>query len=345
MKDSFLLLIICCLIYGCKIKVEYPAVFNDAKELFETKQYEKVINLLENTKIKQSQKTDWYYYYYGVSLYETSKRYTIKAIKNIKIAIAFSRDNPNYYLYLGQMYFDIAEYEKAKISFEKACALYSKIDSPDIKNVSLWIALAWCKIKGYDMADLKDEYPKCESDIYKDFFAQLLLNHISEDYINKVIFEKRLSIDEKLLIIDTLLKKNPDKSLCEKILSDLLDRNDNCESIIKDYFYSKLLFYNLDNIEYCRMILQDFCIKMADDVFLLNCNNFYVLQIFNKYLCFYYLLQMENKYSVNALQSYKIYRYKKLKHTHLDSDDIQLVYKEFKDDDEFLILQSKLTDK
>ena len=341
MKRLFLLMIFCCFICGCKIKVEYPAVFNDTKELFETRQYEKVINLLENTKIKKSQKTDWFYYYYGVSLYETSKRYTRKAIKNIKIAIAFSKDNPNYFFYLGKMYFDIAEYDKAKKSFEKAYSLYLEKELTKTKNISLWIVLTCCKIKNYDMSALTEKYTEIESDIYRDFFEQLSLNHISEDYINRVICETRLTIDEKLLIIDALLNINPEKFLCEKILYDLPNRNNECEDLIKDYFYSKLLFYNLDNIECCKTILQNFCIMISDDVFLLDCDNYYVLQLFNKYLCFYYLLQMENNYSVNALQSYKTYKYKRLKHTHLDSDDIKLVYKEFKEDPEFELIQSK----
>ena len=138
-----------------------------------------------------------------------------------------------------------------------------------------------------------------------------------------------------------MLNINPEKFLCEKILYDLPNRNNECEDLIKDYFYSKLLFYNLDNIECCKTILQNFCIMISDDVFLLDCDNYYVLQLFNKYLCFYYLLQMENNYSVNALQSYKTYKYKRLKHTHLDSDDIKLVYKEFKEDPEFELIQSK----
>ena len=85
-----------------------------------------------------------------------------------------------------------------------------------------------------------------------------------------------------------------------------------------------------------------FCVEMINDVYILDCNDFYVLEKFNKYLCFYYLLNEDNKNAINTLSAYKFCRYKILKSRQLSSEDAHLILEEFKADREFESLMFKM---
>ena len=329
------------LFVGCKIKITYPSEFYEAKSLFEQKKFEKVIDLLENTKIKRSQKTDWYYYYYGVSLYEKSKRYTREAIENLDIAITFSKDVPDYYLNIGKMYFDIAEYEKARENFSKASQLCKKNEPLDNKKVNLWLALLLCKLGEFDYDDFKSKYSINESVYLEEFCKLYSEKKVSEDYIKRVFGADSLGLYEKLLIVDILFCQSSEKELCKKITESCLHGNIDFDDVVRNFFYSKLLFYSLGDAEKCKEVLRQFCVEMINDVYVLDCNDFYVLEKFNKYLCFYYLLNGDYKNAINTLNAYKFCRYKILKTSHLSSEDGHLILEEFKNDGEFESLMFK----
>lgn len=323
------------LFVGCKIKITYPSEFYEAKSLFEQKKFEKVIDLLENSKIKRSQKTDWYYYYYGVSLYEKSKRYTREAIENLDIAITFSKDVPDYYLYIGKMYFDIAEYEKARENFSKASQLCKKNEPLDNKKVNLWLALLLCKLGEFDYDDFKSKYSINESAYLEEFCKLYSEKKVSEDYIKRLFGTDGLELYEKLLIIDILFCQSSEKELCKKIIESCLHGNIDFDDVVRKFFYSKLLFYSLGDTEKCKEVLRQFCVEMINDVYVLDCNDFYVLEKFNKYLCFYYLLNEDCKNAINTLNAYKFCRYKILKSRQLSSEDAHLILEDFKADREF----------
>ena len=118
-----IILLVPVFITNCKINVDYPSVYEQIKDSYEKQDYDATISLIRNANIKRSQKTDWYYYYLGMSVYKKSKQNTREAIENLKIAIAFKKNNPEYKFSIGQMYFDIGEYEKSLINFKKAYSL------------------------------------------------------------------------------------------------------------------------------------------------------------------------------------------------------------------------------
>ncbi len=323
------------LFVACKIKVTYPPEFDEAKRLFEQQEFEKVIDLLENSKIKPSQKTDWYYYFYGLSLYEKSKRYTREAIENLDIAITFSKDVPDYYFNMGKMYFDIAEYEKARENFTKASQLYKTKENSDNQKVNLWLALLLCKLGKFDYNDFKSKYSISESVYLEEFCKLYSEKKVSENYIERLLTTDSLELYEKLLIIDALFCQVLENDSCKKTIENCLHSNIHFDDGVREFFYSKLLFYNLGNREACKEILRQFCAEMVNDVYILDCNDFYVLEKFNKYLCFYYLLNGDNKNAINTLNAYKFCRYKILGSSHLSSEDTNLIFEEFKNDGEF----------
>ena len=321
------------LFLDCKIKIEYPPVYNQVKEAFESYDYEKVVNLLENAKLKKSQKTDLYYYYYGTALYKKSKRFTRDSIEYLKIATAFLPERADCYFYLGQMYFDIAEYEKSKENFLNARNLYENEKISDSKNVNLCIALTLCKMGIFNAADFETNFLPSESFYLEKFCESFLKNQVSEEFISELTEAERLELDEKLLMVDILLSRLPNaESICENVVRKNLD-----DTIMK-FFYSKLIFYTLGNLESCEEILKKFCIHLGNDVYILDCNDFYVLQVFNKYLCFYYLKKGENKNAVNSFRAYKVDKYKILEQTTSVSEDLTPIFEEFKEDEEFKYL-------
>ncbi|MBR4386294.1 MAG: hypothetical protein IKP51_07215 [Treponema sp.] len=158
---------------------------------------------------------------------------------------------------------------------------------------------------------------------------------VSEDYIKRLFGTDGLELYEKLLIIDILFCQSSEKDLCKKTIESCLHGNIDFDDVVRKFFYSKLLFYSLGDAEKCKELLRQFCVEMINDVYILDCNDFYVLEKFNKYLCFYYLLNGDNKNAINTLNAYKFCRYKILVSSHLSSESTNLIFEEFKDDGEF----------
>ena len=105
----------------CKIKISLSESYGNIKNEFEKGNYESVISLLESSNIKKSQKTDWFYYFYGVSLYKIDPQKNVRAaIKQLKIANKFNNTDYQILYYLGQMNFDICDYDSAIKYFKKA---------------------------------------------------------------------------------------------------------------------------------------------------------------------------------------------------------------------------------
>ena len=330
MKRFCFLLVFLLFLLGCKIKVTPPACYYKAKEAFENKDYELVIDLLEDAKIPVSQKTDWYYYFYGTSLYRISKAQTRKAIDNLKIAITFHDEVFEYYFNIAQMYFDIADYEHAHAFFEKAATLYKDSNKTEPYNVYLWIALTLCKQNLFNVSEFAKVYPIDESLYLKDFCTQISANSFSEQYIDNISNAENLTVDEKILIIDALFNRvSGGKEICKRMIEQDIDDN-----LIK-FFYSKLVYYSLDNLELCKTLFQNTSSEIIEDVFILNCNNLTVLQFYNKYLCFYLYKKGDVANAVNALFAYQVAKYKPLNYSHTASDDNRLILNEFKDDEEF----------
>lgn len=77
-----IILLVPVFITNCKINVDYPSVYEQIKDSYEKQDYDATISLIRNANIKRSQKTDWYYYYLGMSVYKKSKQNTREAIEN-----------------------------------------------------------------------------------------------------------------------------------------------------------------------------------------------------------------------------------------------------------------------
>lgn len=323
-------MLILIILTGCKVKINPPDCYYQAKQAFENKDYESVIAILENTKIPSFKKTDWYYYFYGMSIYNQSKSHTRKSIENMKIAITFHDEIPDYHFCIGQMYFDIADYKTALQSFEKTYALGKKQGSAEQESIKLWIALTLCRLNDFNVSDFEESYSVASSEIVADFCAQLSENKISDSYIINVANSDDLSLDEKIQILDILISKIAGgKELCEQLMEQQID-----EDILK-YVSAKLVFFNLNDMEYCKMLLQNSGMEVSEDVFILNCNNLSVLQFYNKYLCFYLYKKNRKVKAVNALRAYQAAKYKPKSYSHNVSDDVELILKEFEDDEEF----------
>lgn len=324
-----IILLVPVFITNCKINVDYPSVYEQIKDSYEKQDYDATISLIRNANIKRSQKTDWYYYYLGMSVYKKSKQNTREAIENLKIAIAFKKNNPEYKFSIGQMYFDIGEYKKSLTNLKKAYSL-CKENNTAIPNLNFWILINLDKMGNFRVEEFIKEFNTDESNYLKQFSEQILQKRISYKYIDSLIDSQEFTVEEKLMILDVLLNNCPNSSeICETML----------EKDIKEeytqFFTIKMLSCSFDNLQNCKDLLRKISIEVGNDIFIIESSSYFIYQIFNKYLCWYYFIENDDESAVNALRAYQIQKYKPKTFKHNTSDDIELIMREFKNDKEF----------
>ena len=340
MKKYFLLLIVFFPLFSsCKVKTVIPENLMLIEKYFREEEYRKVIETLDNTKLAYNNPKDWYYFYYGVSLYKQDQSNSQQALEYLKIANAYNKKNYYITFYLGEVYYDLKRYNKAFESFEKCIKNEERYLRKINDNAIIWLLLSKLKMKSFDLEKFKQEYNICESLELERIVTILETGDITEEDIIFFIQSEQLNDREKLNIIDTLLEeKNDFKEFCESIILNKLPK------LFDEYFKVRLIYYKLDDLDKCREFLKEINTFPNDSIFTISCNEFseyLVWEYFLKYKMIYYWLT-DDYYMVGSISQNYYYSEKRENVYEIKySDDLSLFYKIFKNDKEFIEIKNK----
>lgn len=79
-KNALLFVISIFAFISCQVERNIPSNYEIIEENFINENYKTVIELLESPEITHKEKTDWYYFFYGVSLYKINQSNSIKRL-------------------------------------------------------------------------------------------------------------------------------------------------------------------------------------------------------------------------------------------------------------------------
>jgi len=336
---------------GCngKIYIENPPVYYEVQQELKNGNYEKVIELLDTTKIKWIQRNDWYYYAYGISLYNISPTVNVrKALTQIEIASKFRPTDYEYLYYLGQLNYEISEKEKAIEYFKKASLSENDAEEiPNNFNAYLWaIYLLEQTGKFKEALQFLNESSMHKESIGYKFYSSLLSGEEPFDIAKQICEDENISIYGKSLYLNSLFHNEnkyvePQKYIkfCETERDKAID--------MKDYFNIQLIYFylNYDGVDKCKKHLQSFSKEMAPNIFILD--SFFALRQldFDKYNSFYYWVLKDNVRTHNVVGTYQRKKYRPLRHSIVYSEDIGEFYKEFENDPDFIHLNVPIRNK
>lgn len=344
-KTAITIIIISTLILSCcngKINIEYPPVYNEVMEELENKNYKSVIDILDNTKIKMLQKTDWYYYAYGISLYNIEPTFNVRnAISHLKVASTFKPENYEYLYYLGQMHYEINEKEKAVEYFKKACLSENEAkEIPNNFNAYLWTIYLLEQEENIEeaMQVLENNKEYKESLGYK-FYSEYLNGKEPFELASKISEDKDISIYGKSLYLNTLFH-NSNKYNEPQKYKEFCEVEREKASDMKDYFNIQLIYFYLadEGTDKCMKHLKSFCKEIGPNIFILD--SFFALRqlYFNKYKSFYYWVLKDNVKVHNEVGTFQRKKNRPLEHEMVYSEDLGEFYKEFENDSDFIHL-------
>lgn len=336
MKKNILILItLCCFFFmGCKVERSFPSIYKTIEENFINENYESVIELLESSEINKKEKTDWYYFFYGVSLYKIGQWNSKTALRYLKIANAYN--NKDYYIsyYLGEILFDTKNYKKAVIYFEKCIKGNLKQSNFLNTNPILWLLITKIKLNNLNFEEFKNMINSENSKNIEKIISILETKTITTDDILYFIKSENLSTREKLLVIDSLLENKITKNLISTILSftDL-------PSLFRQYFMTKLIYFNLSDTNECFNIMKKLNTSGDDSFLILDCKEYLIWEYFEKYCAFYYWLVNDYQKVNLSSQNYYYIRKRVNSYSITYATDLKLFNKEFKNDKEFLAIR------
>lgn len=331
MKKIIISFIFICVLGGCKVERLVPYNYRDIEENFSNGNYMEVFRLLDNPDIKPREKTDWYYFFYGVSLYKSGQWFSQEALRYIKIANAYNDRDFNITYYLGEISFDVGKYKQASKCFEK-CIKRNLDKSKDMNShPALWLLLSNLKMNVLNLGEFVELYGISESEELK-YFVSILEKHVLQtDDVLYFIQSNRLSDREKLLVIDVLLGIEQNRKQILEVLYSL-----DLPILFKEYFGARLIYYKLENLDECFDLIMKLNSSGDASYIILSCNEYMVWEYFEKYCAFYYWLVKDyDRVSLSTL-TYFDARKRVSSHSYKPSENfLKLFYKEFKNDSEF----------
>lgn len=330
MKKIKILLIILNLIFitGCKIKIKYPPVYTQVQSELEAKNYDNVLNLL-NTKIQRRYKTDWYYYAYAISLYYTRPVSQIRyAIDDMKIALKFN--SSDYYInyYLGRMYYDVYDFDNAKLYFSEALKLeMNNTQPPDDISAALWM-----RILSDETTQILDSTNNLVSSL---FLKCTEISDKSNFYLTlKDILESDCSEYAKLFLMKVCFTRI-DKTDGEYLKKLYFDTD---QTELKKFLFVKILYSYLINreIELFKMeLIENHIYDNQTGALFFESKYVDVVTEFYKYMSFYYYI-IDNNVAANTLfHMYYRTKYKPTEYSYNITDDLSKLILEFKNDKQF----------
>lgn len=330
MKKIILFLSVICILVSCKTERLLPDNYEMIEENFDNGNYGTVIELLNDPDITHKEKTDWYYFIYGASLYKKGQIHSQDALRYLKIANAYNDEDFNITYCLGEVFFDTRNYKKASDCFEKCIKGNLKGANFINSNPVLWLLLSKLKLDVLNLNEFVKLYGTSESEEFERFAEILADKTLKTDDVLYYIQSDALSDREKLLVIDALIDIEQNKKQLLEILYHL-----DVPKLFKEYFGSRLIYYKLENLDECFDLIKELNISGVDSFIILSCNEYMVWEYFEKYCAFYYWLTKDyHKVNVSA-QSYHYIKKRVSSYSIKSSADLKLFYKEFKEDSEF----------
>ncbi len=331
MKKIIPFFLLVCILGGCKVARLVPDNYNDIEENFIDGNYAEVIKLLNNPEIKHREKTDWYYFFYGVSLYKMHQWLSHEALRYVKIANAYNDEDFNITYYLGEISFDVGKYKQASKSFEK-CITQNLGKSKDMNShPALWLLLSKLKMNALNLDEFVELYGTNESEELKYFASILEERALRVDDVLYFIQSNRLSDREKLLVIDALLGIEQNR---KQILETLYSLD--LQKPFKEYFGARLIYYKLGTPDECFDLIMELNSSGDASYVILDTTESMVLEYFAKYRVFYYWLVKDYDRVAISINTYLNAKERVVHHSYKASEDyLKLFYKEFKNDSEF----------
>ena len=331
MKKMLMFFAIIYLFVGCKVKRMLPDNYEIIEDNFCNGNYRKVVELLNSPDIKHKEKTDWYYFFYGFSIYKIEQCNSQEALKYIKIANSYNNEDFNITFSLGEISFDVGKYKQASSYFEK-CVTKNLGKSKAINNHPvLWLLLSKLKIEDLNLDKFSELYDTDESEELKNFILILKRHTLQIDDILYFIQSNELSDREKLLVIDVLLEIEQNKKQIFEVLYSF-----DLPELFKEYFGSRLLYYKLGNLDECFSFIQELNCSGSEAFIILKSREYMVWEYFDKYCAFYYWLKKDYLRANSLAQSYYYEKKRINSYSIKSSEDLKLFYKEFKNDREFV---------
>ena len=330
MKKIILFFLGVYILTGCKVERSVPSNYELIEGNFHNENYERVIELLGDSDIKYKERTDWFYFFYGVSLYKIGQSNSRDALKYIKIANSYNDTDYNITYYLGEIFFDIGNYKKAARYFEKCIKGNLNKSITMNNNPVLWLLLSKLKLQVLNLDKFVKVYGVNESQELERF-ALILKNHILQaDDVLYFIRSKNMSDREKLLVIDALLDNEQNKEQFLEILYSM-----DLPKLFELYFGTRLIYYTLGNKEECFDLIKKLNSSGDESFIILDCNEYIIWEYFEKYCAFYYWLVKDYQKVNLSAQNYYYIKKRLSSYMIKRSEDLHLFYKEFRKDKEF----------
>lgn len=332
---QFILLLLCVIgLVSCKFERILPQNYEQIEKNFIQGNYTEVVNLLNDDAISHKEKTDWYYFFYGASLYEFSQSNSKDALRYLKIANSYNNKDYNISFYLGKVYWDIKNYKKAAFYFEKCLTKELKNAKHRTDEAIIWLLLSELKLDTFNYDKFVQKNNCTEIELIKRFLSRLQSGNLESDDILYFIHDTSLTEREKLLLIDELINTLEDK---EKLIEELY--NQNIPELYKEYFGSRLLYYKLNDKRDCDNLIKQLNSSGDDSFVILNSSEYLVWEYFEKYCAFYYWLCEDYRRTNLSTQNYYNIKLRNSSFTIKYSYDLKLFFKEFKKDREFKEIQ------
>lgn len=291
---------------GCKVKVALPEWFGEVQECMRLEKYDAAIELLESKKIPGRQKTDWYYYDYGVALYKSSPKRTRYSIPMLTTASRFSPHDRAILYHLGKCFYEIGEYKKAEEYFSESLhgtqndyLIFSEKTGADF-----WLAILNCMGGNYGLAE--EILSKSGGGAGIEMLRKI---HGGEAGLKEICAAEGLALEEKFRCIDFYFNP-PDRH------ENLAAYAENCEAALPlcdketaDFINANLLYFylTLEKNDSAENLLKNF----GDyPMYLIDSENPLVNERFYRNLTFYYWKKGDAAMATSSLENFKRYRFK-----------------------------------
>ena len=309
MKYLLFLIIMFILFVSCKLKVavKVPEWYDEVQGYMREENYDAVLDVLEDKKISNWQKVDWWYYDYAVALYKAYPEKVRYAIPMLEVAIGFSENDSAILYHLGKCFYEVGEYGKAIEYFSKSMGkshndwLYFSENS----TAEFWIIIL-NYLKGNDSLVenlLLNSTSKCQD---VEYLRKIRNGNTS---LKDICISSELLLEEKLLCIAFYFRPaytNDRLSFYAEACEELAPL---CDKDTANYLNSHLMFFYLimGDIDAVENILKGY---EQYSSYIVDSKSFMVNELFYKYLCFYFWKKGDAVKANNCLGIYKRYHFK-----------------------------------
>ena len=289
------------------IYVDVPEWFDEVQDYMREENYDAVLDVLEDKKISNWQKVDWWYYDYAVALYKAYPEKVRYAIPMLEDAIVFSKNDSAILYHLGKCFYEVGEYGKAIEYFSKSMGkghndwLYFSENS----TAEFWIIML-NYMKGNDslVENLLLNSTSKNQDV--EYLREIRNGNAS---LKDICLGSELPLEEKLLCIDFYLVPpytNDRLSFYAEACEELVPQ---CDKDTANCLNSHLMSFYLamGDVDAAENLLKGY---EQYSSYIVDSESFLVNELFYKYLSFYFWKKGDAVMANNCLGIFKRYYFK-----------------------------------